>query len=125
MTAEELDRAMIKAFGEDYRDKTFVSPFGSFRLKGVFDEAGLRDPKAPPEVSGTCGLWQVAIRCGHPLGSSENLAVTCALTAGHGGEHRSAFSGRGNFDPSPWKLRSLSARLGGVTQDQPREGDEP
>jgi hypothetical protein len=30
-------------------------------------------------------------RCGHYLGNSEALAVTCARLKGHDGEHRSAF----------------------------------
>jgi hypothetical protein len=61
VSADELDRLMIRAFGADYRDKVIVGPVGTFALAGVFDECGLRDPQAPPDrpVSSAVGLFQI------------------------------------------------------------------
>ena len=60
MTADELDRLMIRAFGPDYRDKVLVGPMSTFPLAGVFAECGLRDPQAPPDrLSSAVGLFQI------------------------------------------------------------------
>jgi hypothetical protein len=57
MTARELEAALIKAYGPDFRDKAIVGPLGSFRLADSFAECGLTDPQEP---SSGYGLWQMA-----------------------------------------------------------------
>jgi hypothetical protein len=59
MTARELEAALIRTYGPDFRDKAIVGPFGSFRLADSFAECGLTDPQAPPATS-SLGLWQMA-----------------------------------------------------------------
>lgn len=49
MTARQLEELMRRRFGDDFRDKAIVNALGSFRLADVFEECGLRDPRARPE----------------------------------------------------------------------------
>ena len=58
MTAHELEAALIRTYGPDFRDKAIVGPLGSFRLADSFAECGLTDPQALPEHGG--GIWQMA-----------------------------------------------------------------
>lgn len=58
--ALDLEALTIETYGPDFREKVIVGPLGSFRLADVFEECGLRDPKAPPPLeSGAYGLWQI------------------------------------------------------------------
>lgn len=57
MNAYQLEALMVKVYGPDFRNKTIVGPFGSFRLADAFAECGLQDPKV--RLPNEYGLWQM------------------------------------------------------------------
>ena len=62
MSAEQLERLMVKQFGPDFRRKAIVGPTVVFHLAGVFEECGLEDPhpiNPTPMADMTRGLWQI------------------------------------------------------------------
>ena len=61
MTAQELEALMVKQYGPNWRDYSIVGPLGTFHLESVFEECGLRDPRAPATAL-SYGLWQCASR---------------------------------------------------------------
>ena len=60
-TASQLEAALIKTYGPDFRDKVIVGPLGSFRLAEAFEECGLVDPQTPPPPGPAYGLWQISM----------------------------------------------------------------
>lgn len=57
-SAAELERALVDAYGPDFREKVIVNAGGSFALRDSFAECGLEDPRRPPPGAGGWGLFQ-------------------------------------------------------------------
>lgn len=78
LTARELEALMVRQFGENFRDKTFASALGTFRLAEVFDECGLRDPH--PKRGSRLeqeGGWGVPARVTAPGFGAQGIWQTC------------------------------------------------
>jgi len=58
ITAKQLEKMMEAQWGNDWRNKTIVSPISTFALRDIFDECGLKDPQEVPSHYNR-GLFQI------------------------------------------------------------------